>query len=133
MKRIKIDLEMAEGSRYQQPFIWKSGDTLATVVPVDITGYTAEMQIRAKSGDAEPLLSLSTSAGGLTITNQTLTPGRYEIDIPDEDSQGICLPYHHRDIKGVYDLYLIDAAGKYHAHQYGQMLIRAAITRPWEV
>lgn len=41
--------------------------------PVDLTGYTAEMQVRRKFDSDTPVLTLSTSNGGITIVPLTGT------------------------------------------------------------
>lgn len=45
--------------------------------PVDLTGYTARMHIRKTIRDADPMLALTTSNGGITISTPAVTMHDY--------------------------------------------------------
>jgi len=66
------------GFTFQQSFVYKSGDD-----PIDLTGYTAEMHIRAGIDDVTPLVEL-TSANGRIILGGTA--GTIELLIPHADT-----------------------------------------------
>jgi hypothetical protein len=119
------NLTILEGGRLQQPFVWK-----ADGVAVDLTGYTAAMTVRAALADTTPLLEYSTEGGVLVIADQVTDPGKITIDAPSVTTEGICA--EHRDLKGVYDLLLSDAAGRPALLIYGTAFIKAAVHRPWE-
>lgn len=70
--------------------------------PVDLTGFTARMQIRKDIDDAEPLLELTTENGGLALGGST---GVVEILITASDSADL----DPDDFESaVYDLELVD-------------------------
>ena len=48
MKPAVVNLTIYQGSTFMQEFQWKTGNP---AVPVDLTGYTARMQIRPKVTD----------------------------------------------------------------------------------
>lgn len=52
-----------------------SGGVIEYNTPIDLTGYTARMQLRAKIDDATVIQELTTSNGGIVInnTNKTIT------------------------------------------------------------
>jgi hypothetical protein len=82
-----------QGGTWSQPLVWKTGDPPAAV---NLTGYTARMQARAKVADATPVISLTTeTAGGITLGGSAgtitlaltaaqttaITAGRYVYDL----------------------------------------------------
>lgn len=121
--RAKVDLRVYENATFQQQFQWKVNN-----VPVDITGYTGEMQIRAKATDTAAILTLTTTGGGIQITDPV--NGIFTINITDEIAANICP--NHVDIKGVYDLRLVapdQPDGQATMLLFGECLLVAAITR----
>ena len=60
---------MDQGSTWTLQVVYKDSNGN----PVNLTGYTAEMQIRRKFDSENPVLTLSTSNGGITITPLTGT------------------------------------------------------------
>jgi hypothetical protein len=62
----EYDLNIDQGATFRQNFRWEAGDPPA---PVDLTGCSAELHIRARARDAQPLVAASTSNGKLTLDN----------------------------------------------------------------
>jgi hypothetical protein len=59
----KLNLVIEQGSTFEQRLVWKSDD-----VAVDLTGYTARMQIRATVAAADPpLLELTTGNSRIVL------------------------------------------------------------------
>ena len=58
-----------QGSTWTLQVVYKDSNGVA----VNLTGYTAEMQIRRKFNSDTPVLTLSTSNGGITIVPLTGT------------------------------------------------------------
>ncbi len=59
------------GCTFREEYVWMQPVTAgsSTLVPVDLTGYTARMMIKLGYDDAAPLQSLTSSpAAGITIT-----------------------------------------------------------------
>jgi hypothetical protein len=69
--------------------------------PLDITGYTARMQIKRLITDAEPMIELTTENGGIIIQDEDVL-GRISIFMSAEQTSGI-------PTNGVYDIEIISA------------------------
>lgn len=53
---------------------WQGGGVLTTYAPLDLTGYTARLQLRPAPGNPTVLLEINTSSlGGITITGASGT------------------------------------------------------------
>lgn len=57
---------VVQGASFAETFTWKAGESPAPLVPVDLTGYTADLQVRASPDDAV-LMSLSSDDGEITL------------------------------------------------------------------
>lgn len=66
MTAIKHDFEIEQGSKFEFTFIW----TDINDVPIDLSGYTARMQIRPNL-NSEPMLELSTENGMISIDSKS--------------------------------------------------------------
>lgn len=120
--RANVNINIYEGATFSQTFQWKTGDP---AIPVDLTGYTGIMHIRAAIEDETTLLSLTTALGGIIIETPP-ADGKYTIFIPAADTTGLCAD--HELIVAVYDLFLISGT-TYMMQQYGNALIYPAVTR----
>lgn len=69
MAAANYDFEIEQGATLLKPIVWK--DSSGTVV--NLTGYSAKMQIRKSAASPDVLLELSTTNGKLTITPNTGT------------------------------------------------------------
>jgi hypothetical protein len=120
-------ITITEGGTFNQKFQWKSGDPLT---PVDITGYTSKMQIRAKLTDATPLIAIphmlsDWEPGGETgFYLDTPESGIYRVYMNDADTLGLCA--QHKDIVGVYNLFLYSPVGEAVLRLCGTATILAA-------
>jgi hypothetical protein len=124
--RANIDLTICENADSSRSFIWKTGATVATAVGVDLTDYTAAMQIRSKQ-DWTVLVEKTSEDGGITFADQEETPGKYTLNFTAEETAGLCPD--HQNIAAKYDLYLIAPGdGARRMHQYGDATIVAAVT-----
>ena len=95
-----------------------AGGELIYQPPVDLSGASARMQIRADF-DGPVLLELSTVTGGLTITG----PGTIEREIPASDTASITWT------KAVYDLEVEYADGTVHRYFEGPVSVSPEVTR----
>ena len=57
------NIQADQGATYSQTFTYR--DSAGNLV--DLTGFTARMQVRAEYDSASPLLDLTTSNGGITL------------------------------------------------------------------
>lgn len=128
-----IDITIYEGGTFNRSFLWKTG---TPAVAVNLTGYTANMMIRAKLADALPLLTVPIQASSWVADAETgiylyaqsgEDTGKYRIYLKDDDTLGLCAA--HKDITGVYDLFFYNSAGEAILKQYGSATIKAAVTR----
>jgi hypothetical protein len=111
----KYNFEIEQGATFVKTLQWK--DSANTVI--DLTGYTARMQLRYKIGDAVAV-ELTTENGGITINTTTDTIS-LNIDADDtEDLSPTCCKYDLELIKGEVVKRLL----------YGTVIISAEVTRP---
>ena len=127
---VKVNITIYEGGTFDQMFQWSTG---SPAVVVNLTGYTAALSVRSKLVDTTALIYCSTAVspwvadGDSGIYIDTPTTGEYRIYITDEDTTGICVL--HKDVEGVYDLFLHNPAGEVVLKQYGKAALKAAVTR----
>jgi len=119
MKPLVIDLIIYQGASFKQSWeiIQKDSGN-----PIDLTGYSANMQVRGKISDESPILDLSTENSGITIdiTNDTTTLSLYA---PASLTTAIVAS------KGVYDLELKDPSGDIYRLMQGSVSISKEVTR----
>ena len=63
MVATNLNLTIEQGATFTYQLIWKDEDSN----PIDLTGYTAEMQVRQPLDSSTKLLELTTSNGGITL------------------------------------------------------------------
>lgn len=85
------DLTIEKGATFRKTIYITDSDEVA----VDITGYTAQMQIRRTSQSAANFIELTTSNGGITITG---AEGKIALYVSDVDTTAIT------EDRGIYDL-----------------------------
>lgn len=96
MSAAKLNLLIEQGANFSQRLIWTDSDQN----PIDLTGYTARMQIREKVESDTVLLELTTENGRIILNQE---PGTIDLEINSLDSES--LPAG----KAVYDLELISS------------------------
>lgn len=96
MQPAHLDLEIYKGSTFSKQIQWKTG---TPAVPVNLTGYSARMQVRKSVNDSTILDSLTTENNRLTI--YTPTEGRLRIDVAADISSA------YEFTSAVYDLELV--------------------------
>ncbi len=100
---------------------YTSGGALVYYTPVDLAGFTARMQIRATANaTGDPLVSLTTENGGITIDNTAKT-----IDLLIAATATAALDF----VSGVYDLEMISAGGVVTQLVAGKVLVQEEVTR----
>jgi hypothetical protein len=62
MAAVRLNIVIEQGATFELPIVWKSGG-----VPVDLTGYTARMQVRAEIAASAPLLTLTTENARIVL------------------------------------------------------------------
>jgi hypothetical protein len=109
------NLSIEQGATFRLALVWKDseGD------PVDLTGYTARMQIRPAVASTEVLLSL-TSGSGITLGGAT---GAVNVLATAAQTAAI------DSKKGVYDLELQSADGTVTRLLQGVVIVSPEVTR----
>lgn len=105
-----------QGATYRLPLAWKTSAGAA----VDLTGYTARMQVRRKVDADEALLNLTTENGGVALGG---TAGTITVTASDTLTAALTVK------SGVYDLELRDAAGVVTRLLQGCVTISLEVTR----
>lgn len=97
MPAASYDFQIEQGATLLKPIVWKDSAGAA----VNLTGYTAKMQVRQSAASTDVLLELSTANSRLTITpltgtitmifSATLTAaidwsrGKYDLELTSSD------------------------------------------------
>jgi hypothetical protein len=110
------DIIIEQGATFRYSLIWKDSDNL----PIDITGYTARMQVRKSFNSNDPLLSLTTENGGIALGGIL---GTIVVTATATLTAAI-------DVRaGVYDLELQSASGVVTRLVEGKVTINPEVTR----
>lgn len=118
----KFDLQIDAGTDFAQSF--ELTDPM-TGAPIDITGYTAQAQIRITYADKDPLLTFTCAIGN---TNGTITISLAKTltaNLPFSRPPNQC----DQPIKGVWDLLLTDTGPKTTRLVRGDVCIFPQVTR----
>lgn len=97
MAAATYDFDIEQGATLLKPIVWKD----STGSPVNLTGYTAKMQVRQSVSSSDVLLEMSTVNGRISITpltgtitlifSATLTAaitwsrGKYDLELTSND------------------------------------------------
>lgn len=112
---LEVDLVIPQGSRFTQPIQVKENG-----VAVNLTGYTARMQVREWKDSPDVLLELTTENNGIVIT-----PGVGLVTIIAEGD--VTEPLDFGD--GFYDLEIVDGASKPIRIMKGRASLSREVTR----
>lgn len=112
----EYDLTIYVGATFTRRVVWK--DSLGALV--NLTGYTARMQIRASVRNPEVLVALTTENGGIALGAAAGT-----IDLLLTNTQTAAITAR----AGVYDLELIDSTGVVTRLLQGAVEISPEVTR----
>ena len=91
----------------------------ASAVPVDLTGYSARMQVRPETESSEVLVELTTENGRLTLGGAA---GTIVMEIEADVTETF-------DNDGVYDLEIYNTDGKVYRVIKGRFVIQPEVTR----
>jgi hypothetical protein len=110
------DFEVEQGATINKQFVWKdsNGDE------VDLTGYTARMQVRRSIPSDEVLFSATTENGRIDLGGAA---GTITLDVSAIDSAAIVWR------RGVYDLELVASNGTVTRLLQGQITVSREVTR----
>lgn len=95
MAAATYDITIEQGATFLMNVLWKD----SAAVPIDLTNYTARMQVRYKYNSADALLDMSTTDGSIVLGG---VAGTIAVTGAAADTAAI-------DVKtGVYDLEMTD-------------------------
>jgi hypothetical protein len=116
MAAATYDFEIEQGATLLKPIVWKdsSGE------PVNLTNYTARMQVRQSVSSADVLLELSTSNGKISLAPST---GTITLIFSATTTAAIAWK------RGKYDLELTSGDGTVTRLIEGQISVSQEITR----
>ena len=126
--RANIDITIIEGGTFDQVYKWKTGASPQTAV--NLSGFTAKMTVRARNSDAAAPASPAWSAdaaSGIYFYQDADLEWCYRLYIKDEDTVNLCVA--HKDVAGVYDLFLLNSGGEAVLQHHGVATLVAAVTR----
>lgn len=116
MAAATYDFEIEQGATLIKPIVWND----STGAPVNLTGYTAKMQVRQSVASEEVLLELSTTNGKIQLTPLTGT-----ITLVFSAATTAAINWK----RGKYDLELTSADGTVTRLIEGEINISKEITR----
>jgi hypothetical protein len=105
---------MDQGATFTLQMVYQNG----AGAPINLTGYTAKMQLRLKFGSPDAALTLTTENGGITINGPT---GTINLLVTDEQTLALDPVFY------VYDLDII-TGGTIERLVMGQITVRPEVT-----
>ena len=116
MSAATYNFEIEQGTSLNKPVVWKDSNG----VVVNLTGYTARMQIRETIDSDEVLLELSTANGKIVLTP---AQGKVTLEFDPEDTSGEFWT------RGRYDLELTSGSGFVTRLLKGKVTLSKEVTR----
>lgn len=116
MPAASYDFQIEQGATLLKPIVWKDSNSAA----VNLTGYTAKMQVRQSASSTDVLLEMSTSNGRISITPLTGT-----ITLIFSASLTAAIDWS----RGKYDLELTSGDGTVTRLIEGQISVSKEVTR----
>jgi hypothetical protein len=112
----EYDLEILQGETYTKQFIWK--DSAGT--EVNLTGYTARMQVRQSKASDDVLLELTTANGRISLGGAA---GTIDLNLSATVTAAITWK------RGLYDLELVASNGVVRRLLEGEVTVSKEVTR----
>ena len=116
-KAAKIYIELERGATFDETFVWKD----SAKAPIDLTGYSARMQVRTELG-AEVFTDELTTANGRIVLNAPT--GGIRLIISAADSTSLYLEDSY-----VYDFELVEPSTKVRRLFEGSITVLGEVTR----
>lgn len=110
------DIVIEQGATFTFPLVYKDSND----VPVNLTGYTARMQVRRSKASTTAVLTLTTENGSITLGGSA---GTIDIVASAEDTAAIPIKV------GVYDLELVSPSGNVKRLIEGEVTISQEVTK----
>lgn len=110
----KYNFICPQGATFSKQLTWKIEDD-----PVDLTTYTARMQVREKHNSPGKILDLTTENGGISLGGDE---GTIQLEVPATTTAGIVPKCY------VYDLELVSSSNVTRLLE-GQFMVTPEVTR----
>lgn len=110
------DITIEQGATFKLNIIWRD----PAEAPINLTGYTARMQVRQRYASDDPLLNLTTENGGITLGG---VAGTIAVVASAAATADISVR------AGVYDLEVVSAGGEVTRLIQGCVTITPEVTR----
>lgn len=116
MAAAKYDIVIEKGTDYSLELTWKDSEGS----PIDLTGYTARMQVRPSVMSPEVLLEATTENGNMTLggTSGGITIAFSNVETTPVDKNS-----------GVYDLEIVSPTGSVKRLLEGGVTLKPEVTR----
>ena len=118
MPAVTHNITIEQGATLRLTFKWETKDGLGVVTPVDLSSYTARMQVRQNTTADTAVLSL-TSPGDITLG----ADGSIVVEATPAQTAAINIR------AGVYDLELEDSTGRVTRFVQGKVAVSPEVTR----
>jgi hypothetical protein len=119
---IHLDFQIFRGATFRESIQWSAGDPPEEANPVDLTGCSMRMQMRANYDSPDPaLISLTSEPEGGIIIDAEI--GKFTFYLSAENTVG--LPA----IKGVYDVKIEFSNGDVERFLQGKISVSPEVTR----
>jgi hypothetical protein len=113
MPAAKLNLTIEQGADFSKRLVWRDKNKR----PINLSGYTAKMQIRTSASSSEVLFELSTANGRISMPGS----GVIELSIAANDTDTIK--------PGVYDVKLYAPGGQEIRLIEGKVTVSPGVTR----
>jgi hypothetical protein len=119
----RYDIDCEKGATFRRVVQWSDGSGS----PVNLTGYTARMQVRESFASTSTVASLTTSNGGITLAHST---GGITLYLSAIQTAALSTSAAFADTwEGVYDLELVAGNGDVTRLLSGAFLVVPEVTR----
>lgn len=120
-----VALSIWQGQTYDQQFLLQ--DSSSPPIPIDLTGFTAQMMLRNDVSDAAPVTTWGTSSGEIVLGGAN---GVLSFNVPGAES--LALPTGDEPTAYVYDILLTSASTPPFTQRVmqGVVIVYPAVTRP---
>lgn len=119
-----LDFACYQGAEFREALNWTDSDGNQ----IDLTGYTARMQVRKTVDSEDVLLELTTANGRIDLT-PVVGPPEYNVLLVVEAADTAALQATPFDRKWRYDLELVPAGGEVVRMLKGKFVVDLEVTR----
>jgi hypothetical protein len=132
----RYNIALEQGTTFQLSFTWRApatpqaraADPKAVGPPIDLTGYTAKMQVRQKLSSVTPEHEFTTENGGIVLGGEL---GTVTIQATAEETASWSWGSADTSQRmvGIYDLELVNSDGEVRRLLEGSFTVKREVTR----